>query len=98
MTPYEAWYESKPSVNHFRIFGCIWYALIPTGRHKLDPKSRKYIFVGYCLNSKAYRLFDQENKKIVISRDVQFNEHASWKSSSENQSSDPNVVADETHE
>lgn len=87
MTPYEAWYESKPSVNHLRIFGCICYALIPSGRHKLDQKTKKYILVGYCTKSKAYRLFDPENKKIVISRDVQFDEHSSWKSSPEKKNS-----------
>jgi hypothetical protein len=25
MTPYEAWYEKNPNVNHFRVFGCVAY-------------------------------------------------------------------------
>jgi hypothetical protein len=25
MTPYEAWYEEKPTVNHFKVFGCVAY-------------------------------------------------------------------------
>ncbi len=53
--------------------------LTPVGRHKLDQKSKKYIFVGYSLNSKPYRLFDPETKSIVISRDVKFDENLSWK-------------------
>nr|GEX46411.1 hypothetical protein [Tanacetum cinerariifolium] len=34
VTPYEAWYESKPSVSNLRIFGCTCYAIIPSGRGK----------------------------------------------------------------
>nr|GEW32407.1 retrovirus-related Pol polyprotein from transposon TNT 1-94 [Tanacetum cinerariifolium] len=34
VTPYEAWYESKPSVSHLRIFGCTCYAIISSGRGK----------------------------------------------------------------
>lgn len=74
VTPYEAWYESKPSLDHLRILGCVCYALIPSGRHKLDQKAKKYVFIRYCTNSKAYRLFDPDKKSIVVSRDVKFNE------------------------
>ena len=28
-TPYEAWYDKKPSVEHFKVFGCIAYAHNP---------------------------------------------------------------------
>ena len=43
-------------------------------RTKLQPKSKKYIFVGYDGDSNNYRLFDPETRKIKISRDVIFNE------------------------
>ncbi|GJS29783.1 retrovirus-related pol polyprotein from transposon TNT 1-94 [Tanacetum coccineum] len=69
ITSFEAWQESKPSVSHLRIFGCTRYALIPCGGS---------IFVGYSTCSKAYRLFDQVKKTIIISRDVQFNEQEVW--------------------
>ncbi|KAL8123781.1 hypothetical protein AgCh_011684 [Apium graveolens] len=48
-------------------------------RGKLDDKSKKYIFVGYSEASKAYKLYNPIIRKIVISRDVIFNEEASWK-------------------
>ncbi|GKC26312.1 integrase [Tanacetum coccineum] len=82
VTPYEAWYESKPSVSHLRIFGCTCYAIISSGRGKLDPKTKKYIFVGYSTCSKAYRLYDVDKKSIIISRDVQFNEQEAWNTNS----------------
>ncbi len=57
------------------IFGCIAYAHIPDSqRRKLDKKAKKYRFVGYCKNSKGYRLVNEETRKIVRRRDVIFNE------------------------
>ncbi|GJX62261.1 retrovirus-related pol polyprotein from transposon TNT 1-94 [Tanacetum coccineum] len=34
VTPYEAWYELKPSVSHLRIFRCTCYAIIPLAQNK----------------------------------------------------------------
>eukprot|EP00253_Pinus_taeda_P029221 PITA_29221 len=72
-TPYELWYGHVPSVKHLRIFGSTCYALIPkVHRNKLGARIRKCIFLGYSNTSKAYRLYDEENKKFVIFRDVIF--------------------------
>ena len=46
LTPYEAWTERKPDVEHLRVFGCPAYALIHH-RGKLDDKSVKCVFTGY---------------------------------------------------
>lgn len=43
-------------------------------RQKLDKKAKKYRFVGYCTQSKGYRLLEEGTKKVVIRRDVVFNE------------------------
>lgn len=45
---------------------------------KFDDRAQKTIFIGYSSESKAYRLFDPETKKVVISRNVVFCEEASW--------------------
>ena len=64
MTPYEKWYGRKPDISHLRVFGCIAYSHIPDSqRRKLDKKARKYRFVGYCKDSKGYRLFDEETRR-----------------------------------
>ena len=51
------------------------YAHIPDAqRQKHDKKSEKLHFVGYSIRSKGYRLFDEESRKLVVRRDVTFNE------------------------
>lgn len=77
MTPFEAWRGKKPSVSHLRVFGCTAYALVDL-RSKLDDKSMKCVFIGYATQSKAYRLYNPLTGKIVVSRNVVFNENAGW--------------------
>ena len=74
-TPYEAWKGRKPKVSHLRIFGCAAYALV-NSRSKLDEKSQKCIFVGYSTQSKAYKLYNPVSGKVIIIRNVKFNEKA----------------------
>ena len=45
---------------------------------KLDYKSKKMIFVGYDQNSKGYKLYNPNERKMMISRDVEFNEDEAW--------------------
>lgn len=75
-TPYECWFGYKPSVSHMRVFGCDVVALLKQpGRSKLAPKGIKLSFVGYATHTKGYRLYDKNNRSIVISRDVTFFEN-----------------------
>ncbi|KAF7135561.1 hypothetical protein RHSIM_Rhsim08G0049500 [Rhododendron simsii] len=79
MTPEEAWSGRRPAVDHFRIFGCVAYAHIPDQkRKKLDDKGEKCIFLGVSDQSKAYKLYNPITKKILISRDVIFDEAQTW--------------------
>ncbi len=77
ITPYQAWYGKKPDVSHLRVFGSKAFALVPdVNRQKLDPKAKECVFVGYSEGSKAYRLWNPASQKIVISRNVIFDEGA----------------------
>ena len=74
-TPYEQWYGRKPNLGHLKVFGCMAYAHIPdVHRQKLDKKAEKLRFVGYSIQSKGYRLLDEKTSKVVVRRDVTFNE------------------------
>ncbi|XP_068319497.1 uncharacterized protein [Pyrus communis] len=79
-TPKKAWNGHKPSVDHFRIFGCIAHAhVLDNRRVKLDAKSCKCILLGVSEESKAYRLYEPVSQKIIISRDVVFEDDQQWK-------------------
>ena len=79
MTPQKVWSGRKPAVDHFRIFGCIAYAHVPyEKRKKLEDKSLKCVFLGVSETSKAYKLYDPLTKKVVVSRDVIFDEKKTW--------------------
>ena len=79
-TPYEAWYGQKPSVDHLRVFGCDAYAHVPKDeRGKFDTKARKCVLLGYGEETKGYRLYDANGRKVLYSRDVQFNEKSKEK-------------------
>ena len=72
--PEEVWTNRKPSLTHLRVIGCEAYAHKPNG--KLDPRSAKCVLLGYQEGSKGYRLWEREsaNVKVIVSRDVIFNE------------------------
>jgi hypothetical protein len=73
--PEEVWIGHPCDYSNLKIFGCDVYALIPKNQcSKLDSKSKKYIFVGYDDVVKGYRLWDPTTHKIIISRDVVFDE------------------------
>lgn len=76
VTPLEAWSVEKPNLNMLKVFGCKAFMHIPKAkRTKLDAKSKEFIFVGYCTESKAYRLCDPVNLTIHKARDVVFFEN-----------------------
>ncbi|KAG7538693.1 Zinc finger CCHC-type superfamily [Arabidopsis suecica] len=78
-TPYEAFHMKKPNINHLKIFGCIGYAKVETPHlRKLDDRSKMLVHLGTEPGSKAYRLFNPLNHKVVVSRDVVFDESKGW--------------------
>ena len=75
MTPEEAWTGRKPSLTHLRSFGCKAFVhVLIQKRVKLDSKTVEGILVGYCIESKAYRVFDPKKREVNITRDVLFDE------------------------
>lgn len=88
-TPYEVFHGRKPNISHLKIFGCIGYAKIDgTFLKKLDNRSRVLVHFGTEPGSKAYRLFDPQTQRVVVSRDVIFNESKGWNWSSKKEDQD----------
>eukprot|EP00253_Pinus_taeda_P020612 PITA_20612 len=82
MTPEEAFSGKKPDIGHLRIFGCITYSYIPKEkRTKLEPTIEKGIFVGYSETSKAFWIYIPAQRKVVVRRDVNFEEDRAFRRS-----------------
>lgn len=65
--PEEFWSDKKPNLAHVGVFGCKAYSFIPAERRRiLDCRSIPGIFVGYCLGSKVYKLYDPAKKMVII--------------------------------
>jgi hypothetical protein len=71
--PYQRYLHVKPDLSHLRLFGSLAYLHIKKSS-KLEPKSKPMILVGYDNLSKAYKCFNYTRRKIIISRDMVFNE------------------------
>lgn len=79
MTPYEVLRGKRPNISHLRIFGCVCYAkIVKPHLRKLEDRTQMLVHLGTEPGSKAYRLLDPEKKKIIVSRDVVFDEKKGW--------------------
>jgi hypothetical protein len=74
-TPVEAFIDVKPKVSNFHIFGCLVYIHVTIEkRTKLEPSSKKGLFVCYSETSKAYRIYIPKQRKTIVSKDVKLEE------------------------
>jgi hypothetical protein len=72
-TPTEVW-SGKPANDYdkLHVFGCPAYFHVRDS--KLDPRAKKAVFLGFSTGVKGYRLWCPELKKVILSRDVTFND------------------------
>ena len=74
-TPYEILFGRKPNVSYLRVFGSrCWYNIRKPDTDKLDPRAREALMIGYARGSRGYKLWDTADGKVVVSRDVRFDE------------------------
>jgi hypothetical protein len=75
LTPKDAFTDRRPDVEHIRIFGCLNFSHVPSERRtKLDPTTQQGILVGYLEVLKAYHIYIPPLRRVVVSRDVRFEE------------------------
>ena len=78
VVPLKVWSGVKPAVEHFRVFGSLAFKHIPDQRRtKLQDKSTTMVFIGYHPTG-AYKLFDPNQEKVVLSIYVLVLEDQSW--------------------
>lgn len=78
ITPEERWFGVKPSLSHLKVPESIAHIHVPGQlRINFDDKSRQVILIGYH-STGGYKLFDNRNRRIVISREVVIDELEEW--------------------
>ncbi|KAD6454733.1 hypothetical protein E3N88_09439 [Mikania micrantha] len=78
MTPYKAWKGKKPTLHHLKVFGCVAYVKKLRGVTNLSDRSEAMVYLGAEEGSKAFRLFNPKERRLVISREVVFDETMQW--------------------
>ncbi|KAK1558510.1 hypothetical protein Q3G72_003173 [Acer saccharum] len=74
-TSYELWKGKRPNVSYFHTFGSKCYILNDRDQlGKFDAKSDEGIFIGYALNSRAYRVFNLKTLSVMESSNVVFDD------------------------
>ena len=60
-TPYEISHNRIPNLKHFKIF-----VLDKSQKGKLSHRSSEGIFIGYSEKAKAYRIWFNKHRKIIV--------------------------------
>ena len=73
ITAVESVFKSRPTISHFRVFGCVAYAHIFKGKRTVwKAKSERCIMVGYSTRNRKYRLYNETKGKVFEARNVNF--------------------------
>ena len=73
--PKEVWSGKEVKFSHLKVFGYVSYVHIDfDARSKFDAKSKIYFFIGYGDEIFGYQFWNEQNRKIIKSRNVIFNE------------------------
>jgi len=73
MTPYEAWYGTKPHINNLRVWGCYIYVHIPDPK-KLDHRVTRGHFLGFTKSRLIVRWYDPSTNVVKHANAVRFDE------------------------
>jgi hypothetical protein len=73
-TPYEAWYNTKPHVDHLRVWGCYVYVRVPSPK-KLDHRVQRGHFLGFTKSRLIIRWYDPTTKVVKHASAVRFDEY-----------------------
>jgi hypothetical protein len=72
LTPFELRFGCKPSISHFRLFGCKCFILKHDNLDKFESRSFDGILLGYTPHGRSYRVYNVETNIVVESCDVTF--------------------------
>nr|GEU71888.1 hypothetical protein [Tanacetum cinerariifolium] len=75
-TSYELFYGTTPTLSFMRPFGC-YVTILNTKDHlgKFDGKADEEFFIGYSLNSKAFRVFNNRTRIVEKNLHIKFSKN-----------------------
>ena len=66
-TPFELWTSRKPSLTHFRVWGCPSKVRLYNPREKkLDHRTIRCSFIGYLDHSKGYKFYNHTHGQRIV--------------------------------
>ena len=70
-TPYELWFGKQPKLSFLKVWGCDAYVkkLQPD---KLEPKSKKCVFIGYLKETFGYTFYHRSEGKTFVAKNGSF--------------------------
>ena len=78
-TPDEMFTGKVPEIGHFWNFGFLTYSHVPSEkRTKLEATGERGLFVSYDETSKAFRIYLPAQRKVVVRREVRFEEERAF--------------------
>ncbi|KAD4584722.1 hypothetical protein E3N88_22323 [Mikania micrantha] len=83
-----------------KVFSCLaYYWNNDTKGDKFEPRGKRGVFLGYPHGTKGYKIYDTEQKKMIVSRHVQFVEDSfPFKIDNLNEVGDKHACEDSSHE
>ena len=73
-TPLELWNGQKPSLRHYRIWGCLAHVLNKR-ENKLESRTEVCLFVGYPKGTRGGLFYNSKDKKVIVSTHATFLEN-----------------------
>ena len=81
--PKEVWSSKEVKFSHLKVFCCVSYVHIDSDAYsKLNAKSKICFYIGYGDEKFGYRFWDEQNRKVIRTRNVIFNEQVMYKNRS----------------
>jgi len=75
LSPFELLYGKSPIYSNFHPFGCLVFPYLRDyAPHKLSPRSRPCVFLGYSMSHHGFRCLDHSTNHVFISRYAIFDE------------------------
>ena len=68
------WYDYKPNIYNFKVFGRKCYILKESRKGKFDVESDEGIFLGYANKRKAYKCLNLATHKVIESAHVKIDD------------------------